>query len=171
MQKQPNMERRSTFADLHEIFNYFDVNRTKTIDLGNLRVALPALGFNLEDEELEELIDLLEVQNDTTLNFREFVMVVEHLKDLKGDEEELRDAFKFLQEKGKEGYVNCDDLKKLLTSDDVNMDEEEVVQLIRVADALDTGFIKYDEFIQTIMGNRDTTSTASADRSGPSSAP
>ena len=74
--------------------NAFQGRKTKACLLcfffRKLDIALRALGFNPPDDEMQELKVLLEVDGDTTLDFSEFCMVVEHLKDVKGKQGELR---------------------------------------------------------------------------------
>jgi len=56
----------------------------------DLDVALRALGYNPATEEVEELTEMMNVDGDKTIDFGEFCMIIEHLKETKGECGELR---------------------------------------------------------------------------------
>jgi len=58
--------------------------------LSDLNAALCALGYRLNEGKVEELTTLLEVDDDTTLDFSEFCLIVEHIKEERGPYGELR---------------------------------------------------------------------------------
>lgn len=53
-------------------------------------MALGALGYKTTDEEIQELAYLMEVDGDMTMDFSEFCMIVEYMREEKGMEAELR---------------------------------------------------------------------------------
>ncbi|CAK8698445.1 unnamed protein product [Clavelina lepadiformis] len=164
LQEQYHMKRKTHLSDgdldqLRETFDFFNVNNTKFMELGKLDIALRALGFNPPDDEMQELKVLLEVDGDTTLDFSEFCMVVEHLKDVKGKQGELRDAFRLfdkLSPDDDDEHVSAEYLREVLTTEGSKMSEEDVKELISLADPSGHGRIKYDDFIDILINTNTT---------------
>ena len=60
------------------------------IVLRELERAMQSLGFNPTKQEVEEMMNIMDVDGDRTIDFGEFCMVVNHVKKKKGRYDEMR---------------------------------------------------------------------------------
>ena len=63
-----------------EAFNAFDTNESGEIDAWELRDILKGLGRNPTDEELFELISIVDTNMSGTIDFAEFLQVIDYQK-------------------------------------------------------------------------------------------
>ncbi|XP_078490843.1 uncharacterized protein LOC100175372 [Ciona intestinalis] len=154
-QKRLEMDTRShTFSkesldEFRQIFEFYDVDNNRIMDMGDLDVALRALGFSPSESEVEDVIALMDVDGDKTIDFTEFCMIIEYLQFKKGKYGELREAFRSL-DLCNEGLVLEDDVTQMLTSHAKEMTLKEINDLVRFTktDELDT--INYSKFVDAV---------------------
>lgn len=53
-------------------------------------MAIGALGYNVSQEQVQDLASIMDVDGDMSMDFSEFCMIIEYLRDEKGLEGELR---------------------------------------------------------------------------------
>uniref|UniRef100_F6RE33 EF-hand domain-containing protein n=2 Tax=Ciona intestinalis TaxID=7719 RepID=F6RE33_CIOIN len=135
--------------EFRQIFEFYDVDNNRIMDMGDLDVALRALGFSPSESEVEDVIALMDVDGDKTIDFTEFCMIIEYLQFKKGKYGELREAFRSL-DLCNEGLVLEDDVTQMLTSHAKEMTLKEINDLIRFTktDELDT--INYSKFVDAV---------------------
>lgn len=139
--------------ELRQIFEFYDIDSSKTMDLSELNMALRALGYNASENEVQDLASLMDVDGDMTMDFSEFCMIVEFMKEDKGFEEELRDAFRCIDTNG-DGYVTAEELLDLLMTQGNTMSLKEASELIRFVDKNGDGRLDYEEFMRVILESR-----------------
>lgn len=100
-------------AEFKEAFSMFDVNGDATIDNGELRAVLDALGIQCSDEELTEMFSCADSDNNGTIDFEEFccMMVSRGSKEKTPEEEEdeFQSVFRALDKDG-DGWIGYEDL-------------------------------------------------------------
>ncbi|KAK6505818.1 hypothetical protein TWF481_007709 [Arthrobotrys musiformis] len=63
--------------ELRDAFNVFDKDKTGTIDAAELRLVMKALGENLTDEQIEEMIKEADKDGNGTIDFEEFKAIMQ----------------------------------------------------------------------------------------------
>eukprot|EP00979_Chaetoceros_neogracilis_P013992 scaffold4289_cov246-Chaetoceros_neogracile.AAC.4 len=131
-----------------EAFLSFDKDRSGTIDVWELRQVLEALGQAPTEDELFQMISEVDENMSGSIDFGEFLKVVEHQKernDNVDDEEEMVDAFVACGgNEDRSGVVQKDTLVKIIKHDfGLTIDIEELVNKI---DTDGSGEIEYGEF-------------------------
>lgn len=109
-----------------------------------------SLGQNPSESEVADMINEVDVDNDGTIDFPEFLtMMARKMKDT-DSEEEIREAFKVFDRDGN-GYISAAELRHVMTSIGEKLTDEEVDEMIREADADGDGTIDYNEFVQMLV--------------------
>ena len=131
-----------------EAFLAFDKDRSGTIDVWELRQVLEAMGQKPTEEELFQMISEVDENMSGSIDFAEFLKVIENQKERAenfDDESDMIDAFVAcggMQDKS--GYVKRDTLVKIIKHDfGLTIDIED---LINKVDADGSGEIEFGEF-------------------------
>merc|ERR1712083_734748 len=133
-------------AEFKEAFSLFDRDGDGTITTKELGTVMKSLGQNPNEQELEEMINEVDLDQNGTINFEEFLgMMAAKMKNTDSDEE-LREAFKVFDEDGN-GYINLSELRQVMTNLGEKLSEEEVEMMIKEADIDGDGLVNYEEFI------------------------
>ncbi|KAK6199509.1 calmodulin-like protein 12-like protein [Scheffersomyces amazonensis] len=132
-------------AQYREAFSLFDKNKDGKIDRRELGTVMKSLNQNPTDSELEELINQVDINNDGTIDFFEFVlMMAKKLKDT-DDELEIHEVFRVFDKNG-DGKINAEELKHVLHSIGENLTDDEINLMIKEADIDKDGFVDITEF-------------------------
>lgn len=131
-----------------EAFNAFDREKSGCIDVWELRQVLEAMGQKPTDEELFQMISEVDEKMSGTINFAEFLKVIENQKERAenfDDESDMIDAFVACGGLAdKSGNVKRDTLIKIIKQDfGLTIDIED---LINKVDTDGSGEIEFDEF-------------------------
>ncbi|KAF6158130.1 hypothetical protein GIB67_014924 [Kingdonia uniflora] len=140
-------------AGIKESFQLMDANNNGKITLGELKVGLDKIGHNVPDTDLQMLMEVADVDENGTLDFREYVAVTIHLRKI-GNDEYLHIAFTFF-DKNKSGYIEIEELRDAL-ADEVDTNNEEVITaIIHDVDTDKDGKISYEEFATVMKARTD----------------
>ncbi|KAF3940049.1 Calmodulin [Dactylella cylindrospora] len=63
-------------AELRQAFQVFDKDKTGSIDASELRAVMKAIGENLTDEEIDEMIREADKDKNGTIDFEEFKAIM-----------------------------------------------------------------------------------------------
>ena len=125
--------------DLQTAFNLFDTDGSGNIEIGELKVALRALGFEPKKDEIKKLLSEIkdnttekESQNTNTLDFNDFVTIMEIKMGEKETEEEISRAFELFVD-GKEGFISFESLKRIAEEIEENGSDEDLLAMIKEA--------------------------------------
>ena len=131
-----------------EAFLAFDKDRSGTIDVWELRQVLEAMGQKPTEEELFQMISEVDDNMSGSIDFGEFLKVIENQKERAenfDDENDMIDAFVACGGKpNKEGHVKRETLIQIIKVDfglTINIEE-----LINKIDSDGSGEIEFDEF-------------------------
>ncbi|CAN6652031.1 calmodulin [Trichomonascus vanleenenianus] len=136
-----------------EAFSLFDKDNDGQITTKELGVVMRSLGQNPSESELSDMINEVDVDNDGTIDFPEFLtMMARKMKDTDSDEE-IREAFKVFDRDGN-GFISAAELRHVMTSIGETLTDQEVDQMIREADADGDGRINYNEFVDLLQNTK-----------------
>ncbi|KXX73933.1 Calmodulin [Madurella mycetomatis] len=136
---------REEIAEFKEVFNAFDTDGTGDITASELGQVMRKLGLNPSNEELDDLVNEADLNKDGVISFDEFLALMS--KDVKevDAEEELLNAFKVFDKDGS-GTISSDELRNVLKSLGEILTDDEVEQMVQLADRNGDGQIDYKEF-------------------------
>ncbi|TMW66206.1 hypothetical protein Poli38472_003971 [Pythium oligandrum] len=138
---------------LRRAFDFFDLNRSSTIEKRELSHVLRALGHEFTNEELDKEMERTDLDRNGELDFHEFVRFVKRQLAQKSfllskqRETEIRQAFQSL-DTDKNGYLDEKEFEYLVYKVlQVELSVEEQDALLDFVDTNGDGHINADEFI------------------------
>ncbi|KAL3858448.1 hypothetical protein ACJMK2_013039 [Sinanodonta woodiana] len=133
------------------MFKMFDINGDNRISSAELGTVLRGLNQNPTEAELKEMIAELDSNGNGTIEFDEFVKMMNlKAKSTEEEAEELRAAFKKFDKDGN-GKINVKELQVAMTEIGQSpFSKDEAKDMIKMADVDGDGCINYNEFV-TIM--------------------
>jgi len=142
-------------AECREAFQMFDKNGDGSITTEELGKTLKSLGQNPTAQDLKDMIAGVDVDENGTIEFNEFlIMLKKKMKDpgedaYKTEEEMIKEAFQKF-DVNKTGIISADELRQVMASIGEKLTNKELEDMIREADSNGDGFIDYQEFVKII---------------------
>lgn len=144
------MQRSEDDNILEEAFNLFDKDGSGTISTSEFGMVLRAIGLNPSDQEINLLVKKLDKDGSGRLEFNEFRDFYKDYKTKhKNDREAIENAFKLFDRNGN-GFIEAAELKAILSKCGQQLSDEEIEEMIDVADVDKDGKINYKEFAKFI---------------------
>lgn len=129
----------------------FDKDNDGKITTKELGIVMRSLGQNPSESELNDMINEVDVNNDGSIDFPEFLtMMARKMKD-SDSEAEIIEAFKVFDTNG-DGKISAAELRHVLTSIGEKLSDYEVDKMIEEADTNNDGEIDIKEFTQLLVG-------------------
>jgi Ca2+-binding EF-hand superfamily protein len=108
------------------------------------------LGHNPTKEELDELIKQYDADESGTIDFNEFMVLMNNKLKEQQEGQELLETFQIF-DKDADGYINAEDIKNVrdwVGENRENLDDDLILELIEQADRDGDGKINYHEFVR-----------------------
>jgi len=137
-------------AEFKEAFSLFDKDADGTITTKELGTVMRSLGQNPTEAELEDMINEVDVDQNGTIDFMEFLNLMAKKMKESDTEEELIEAFKVFDRDGN-GYISAAELRHVMCNLGEKLTDEEVDDMIREADVDGDGEINYQEFVKMMV--------------------
>ncbi|XP_052206271.1 caltractin-like [Diospyros lotus] len=133
--------------EIKEAFELFDTDGSGTIDAKELNVAMRALGFEMTDEQINQMIADVDKDGSGAIDYDEF----EHMMTAKIGErdtkEELMKAFNVI-DLDKSGKISAADIKQIANELGERFTDKEIEDMIAEADRDRDGEVSADEFMR-----------------------
>merc|ERR1711981_189445 len=136
--------------EVKEAFDLFGTDGSGQIDAKELKVAMQALGFEPTQAEITKMVQEIDVDGNATIEFEEFVEMMEGKMGEKDMAEEMRKAFKLYDADGC-GKIRFKDLKRVAGELGENMGDAEIQEIIDEADRDGDGALNEDEFMRVMQ--------------------
>jgi len=136
-------------AEIKEVFDIFDSDKSGSIDRHELKVGLRAMGFDVTKEEIAAIMSDKDPEGMGFLGPKEFEEVVTEKMLSRDPVDEIRRIFK-LFDKDNMGKINISHLKRVLKELGSEMPPAEVQAMFDEFDSNGDGFITEEEFISMI---------------------
>ena len=133
VQKQLDEEQ---LQELQEAFELFDQDGSGTIDVQELKAAMRALGFNVQDEEIKRMISDVDKDGNMEIDFNEFKNMMTGRMTSRDSKDEIMKVFRLFCDEGSDfiTYRNlkevCQDLGENLTDENIRVNKKNFIQYI-----------------------------------------
>ncbi|XP_038597257.1 calmodulin-A-like [Tachyglossus aculeatus] len=138
-------------AKCKEAFELFDQDSDGTITTKELGTVLQSLGQNATEAELKAIIGKVDTDGNGKVDFPEFLSLMAQVMKEPKAEDGIREAFRMFDKDGN-GYVSAAELRQVLATLGETLTDEEVDEMIQVADTDGDGKVNYEEFVLVLKG-------------------
>jgi centrin-1 len=132
--------------EIREAFDLFDADASGTIDAGELKTAMRALGFEPDDAEIETLIATVDTDASGTISFDEFLEMMTSKIEAKDMLAEVTKAYDLFREGG-EGGITFDHLRRVAKELGDDSDDDYVQGMLDEADLDGSGELSFEEWL------------------------
>lgn len=137
-------------AEFKEAFALFDTDGDGAITTKELGTVMRSLGHNPTEAELQGMINEVDANCSSTVDFPEFLSLMAKRSKDTDSEEEIREAFRVFDKDGN-GYISAAELRHVMTNLGEKLTDEEVDEMIKEADGDGDGRVNYEEFVRVMM--------------------
>jgi centrin-1 len=134
--------------EIKEAFDLFDGDKSGHIDKEELRQALKNLGIDTKNQTLQNMMADLDQDGSGKIDFDEFISMMTAKMSDRDTREDLQKVFRlFLGDDEKADKIELKHLKRVAKELNETMTDEELLEMIKRADILDTdGKVNFEEF-------------------------
>jgi Ca2+-binding EF-hand superfamily protein len=143
---------KETMTELRDAFDIFDSTKSGGLDGRELKSAIRALGFDVKSEDIRKMMTDIGKDPASTVDFSEFVEVMEDRMQRKGTREEVMRIFELFDE-DRQGKITFKNLKRISQEIGENIPDDELRSMIAEADRDGDGALNFEDFYK-IMKRR-----------------
>ena len=123
----------------------FDQDGDGTITLNELRTVMQSLGQTPTDQELEDMINEVDNDGNNEIDFEEFLtLMARNMQDL-DEEKVIKQGFSVF-DADEDGKITLDDLRRVMESLGEQLNENQLVEIIKELDSNSDDAIDFEEF-------------------------
>ena len=134
-------------------FSAFDENGDGSISSIEIEKVMKQLGLNPTKDEVRDLLNELDVDQNGTIDFNEFVSVMSKQSKPKNEDDELLAAFNVF-DTDQSGNISATELKKVMQTLGEKLSDDDIAAMIKGADLDGDGQINYTEFLKMMKGDK-----------------
>lgn len=147
--KSANLSSDDDIAELKEAFDMYDLNKDGVISIRELGTVMRSFGHNLSESDILEMVKQVDIDNNGSICFEEFSIMMSTKVKSSNIEEAAKKAFEIF-DVNKDGCVSLEELQQVMTNLGEEVSEPEAKEMISVADVDGDGLINLNDF-QTLM--------------------
>lgn len=136
--------------DLEEAFALFDDEHTKVIPIKYLRDCLRAVAHTPPENEIQDYITEIDTDGSGELYLSDFLYIMSKRYENTTPEDEVILAFRVFDKDGT-GFISENEFRQIMTDMGEDMEEDEMEEMIRDADANTEMKIDYVRFVTMMM--------------------
>ncbi|KAL6338971.1 hypothetical protein AAG906_024122 [Vitis piasezkii] len=133
--------------EIKEAFDLFDTDGSGTIDARELNVAMRALGFEMTEEQITQMIADVDKNGSGAIDFDEFAHMMTAKIGERDSKEELMKAFHIIDQ-DQNGKISSMDIKRITEELGEKFSTREIEEMIREADQDSDGEVSAEEFMR-----------------------
>ena len=136
--------------DLRIKYDQVDINKDQQLNIGELQKLFILIRRELSDKEIEDWLLSL---GKKTCSFEDFIYLEQELlkkNQIKDEAGGALNAFKDYDTECK-GYLNCEEMKKLLMENGDKFSQEEIEKLYQYAQIKEDGIFCYEKFLTKLI--------------------
>ena len=139
-------------AEFKQAFALFDTDGNGFVTTDELGTVMRSLGQKPTDEEILDMIHLVDEDGDGTIDFEEFILLMEMKMNDSDEEQDIIEVFKVFDNDGN-GYITAAELRHVMTNLEEKLTDEEIDEMINEADIDGDGQISYNEFKRMMLAS------------------
>eukprot|EP00474_Spongospora_subterranea_P008880 CRZ09338.1 hypothetical protein [Spongospora subterranea] len=132
--------------EIKEAFDLFDTDKSGTIDYHELKVAMRALGFDVNKQEVTKLMQEYDRNESGHVEYADFVEIMTQKIAERDPDEEIMKAFALFDEDNT-GKISLKNLRKVARELGENLADDELQAMIDEFDKNQDGEIDAEEFM------------------------
>eukprot|EP00092_Neocalanus_flemingeri_P003873 GFUD01004170.1.p1 GENE.GFUD01004170.1~~GFUD01004170.1.p1 ORF type:complete len:153 (-),score=52.09 GFUD01004170.1:118-576(-) len=140
-------------ADFREAFTLFDKDDDGIITIKELGTVMRSLGQTPTEDELQDMINVVDIDENGTIEFVEFLSMMARKMREPDRDEGLQATFRVFDKDGN-GFISPAELRHVMTNLGVKLTNEEVDEMISEADMNKDGQVDYQEFVNMMGSNK-----------------
>ncbi|KAL6656974.1 hypothetical protein ACP70R_004754 [Stipagrostis hirtigluma subsp. patula] len=133
--------------EIKEAFDLFDTDNSGTIDAKELNVAMRALGFEMTEEQITQMIADVDKDGSGAIDYEEFEHMMTAKIGERDSKEELTKAFRIIDQ-DQNGKISDVDIQRIAKELGLNFTYQEIQEMVQEADRNADGEIDFDEFVR-----------------------
>ncbi|XAR57350.1 hypothetical protein NMG60_11025466 [Bertholletia excelsa] len=133
--------------EIKEAFELFDTDGSGTIDAKELNVAMRALGFEMTEEQINQMIKDVDKDGSGAIDYDEFEYMMTAKIGERDTKEELMKAFEII-DYDKNGKISAADIQRIARELGESFTTEEIREMIEEADRDRDGEVNMDDFVK-----------------------
>lgn len=133
-----------------EAFSLYDTHDKGYITTKELGALIRSLGQNPTESDLAEMINEVDSDKNGLLEFEEFIRIMAKRMTWESMAFEISEAFRVF-DRDRNGFISADELRHQVTTVGDKLTQDEVTDLLRVADQNGDGLIDYKEFVRMML--------------------
>ena len=146
--KNEYQEQRQKLAE--EIFDMWDVDGDNMVGANEIRQILQSMGREASNEEIMSFLKIADKNNSGSIEKNNFMKALEDTFSISEEgKNEVCDSFKIFDVR-EDGKISVNNLKNILLKygKENEFNENDINEIIQIADPDKTGFVNYQEFIE-----------------------
>merc|ERR1712010_77845 len=133
--------------EVKEAFDLFDTDGSGAIDAAELKIAMQALGFEPTVDEVAKMVKDIDIDGNATVEFEEFIEMMEGKISNKDPVEEMKKAFKTFDDDNT-GKITFKNMQRVAKELGESMDDADIQDVIDECDRDGDGGINESEFLR-----------------------
>ena len=135
--------------EFREAFTQFDIGKSGSIDIDELRRLCEWIGQEVSEEDLKDMMDLADGDGSGEIDFWEFATLMAHKMGDANPDATLSAAFNVFDEDG-DGTISSEELLNVMRNMGESATEEDLQRVINMIDINGDGSVDYDEFARAV---------------------
>ncbi|XP_020582901.1 caltractin-like [Phalaenopsis equestris] len=132
--------------EIKAAFELFDTDGSGTIDAKELNIAMRALGFEISDEQIDEMIAEVDLNGSGAIELDEFVCMMTDKMEERDILEDLHKAFQII-DYDSDGRISAADIMSISKELGESFTYKEIMEMIEEADQNGYGNVDEKDFI------------------------
>ncbi|XP_019636398.1 PREDICTED: calmodulin-A-like [Branchiostoma belcheri] len=134
-------------AEYREAFSVYQdsTDSTGTVTVDRLGKVLESVGEKCTNDELTDLLERADLRMCEKIDFREFLTMMQKRKEETDASDVISEAFMLFDTNG-DGYLGAEELRHVMTCLGEQLTDEDVENMVRLADMDGDGKINFAEF-------------------------
>ncbi|KAL8105220.1 hypothetical protein AgCh_029133 [Apium graveolens] len=126
-----------------------DNPRGRNIDAKEMTVAMRALGFEMNDEQIHQMIADVDKDGSGAIDFDEFVYMMTAKIGERDSKDELMKAFQVIdQDKNMQGKISAADIQRISNDLGERFTDRDIQEMVEEADRDRDGEVNFEEFMR-----------------------
>ena len=136
-------------AEIKEVFVLFDTEHSGSLDCRELKAAMRTLGFEIRKDELMKVMADMGKDIFDTVDFDEFVDIIEPRLQDKNSVDEVAKIFRLFDDDQTQ-KISLRNLKRVCAELGENLSEQDLQEIIECADRTGDGQLTFEEFYNVV---------------------